>query len=88
MKKLEIIKDLYTNYVGSGETTRKDYLLNDRINEITKELQRELKNKHKRKLERLCNDYQQINLIEAEQSFTRGFSFAVQLLSEAFAEKL
>lgn len=85
---MEIIKDLYTNFVGSGDKTRKYYLLNDRIEEITKELQRKLKNKYKGKIEMLCNDYQEINLIDTEQAFTRGFAFAVQLLSEAFAEKL
>ena len=85
---MEIIKDLYTNYVGSGDITRTDYLLNDRIDTTTKELQKKMSNKYKKKLEKLCNDYQKVSLIETEQAFTRGFAFAVQLLSEAFAEKL
>lgn len=83
-----MIKDLYVNYVGVGDITRKDYLLNDRIDAITKELQRKLNNKNKKKLEKLCNNYQEINLMETEESFARGFAFAVQLLSEAFAQKL
>lgn len=85
---MEIIKDLYINYVGCGDTTRTDYLLNDRIDTTIKELQKKISNKHKKKLERICNDYQKVNLIETEQAFTRGFAFAVQLLSEAYTHKL
>lgn len=85
---MEIIKDLYINYVGCGDTTRIDYLLTDRIDSIIKELQKKINNKHKKKLETLCNDYEKVNLIETEQAFTRGFAFAVQLLSEAYSHKL
>ncbi len=85
---MKLIKDLFRNYVGLGDTTIKDFLLNDRIDITTKELQKLINNKHKKKLERLCNDYQEVNLIETEHSFIKGFSFAVQLLSEAYAQKL
>ena len=88
IKILEMIKDLFINYVGFGDVTRKDYLLKDRIDATTKELQRNLNNKNRKKLDRISNDYQEINLIETEESFARGFAFAVQLLSEAFAQKL
>lgn len=83
----EIIKDLFINYVGYGETSSKSFLLNERIDENTKKLNKIINKKHKHKLETLCKDYEQVNLMETEKAFTRGFSFAVQLMAEAFSQK-
>lgn len=87
MNSEEIIKDLFVNYVGCGETSSKSFLLNERIDENTKKLNRILSKKHKKKLKTLCDDYKNVNLIETEKAFTRGFSFAVQLMAEAFSQK-
>jgi len=87
MKSNTLIKDLYINHVGSGSGTRMSYLLNDRIDQNTKLLNKVINFKHKRKLEILCNDYKELNLIETERAFSRGFAYATQLLSEAFNHK-
>ena len=87
MNSEEIIKDLFVNYVGYGETSSKNFLLNERIDENTKKLNRILSKKHKKKLKTLCDDYENVNLIETEKAFTRGFSFTVQLMAEAFSQK-
>jgi len=81
------IKDLYINHVGPGSSTRMSYLLNERIDQNTKHLKKVIKFKHKNKLKTLCDDYEQLNSIEAEEAFKRGFAYATQLLSEAFNEK-
>lgn len=83
----ELIRDLYNNYVESGEMPRKCYLLNDRIDKTITELKRKMKKRNKKKLDLLCEDHIELNLIETEEAFIRGFSFATQLLSEAFSQK-
>lgn len=83
-----LIKELFTNFVDTGEMPTKVFLLNDRIDENTKKLNSILKTKHKEKLKTLCRDYEEVNLIQTEHAFERGFSFAVQLLAEAFSHKL
>lgn len=86
----EMIKDLYINYIdGYGTMPRKCYLLNERLDTNIKELKKRLRNKKdKKRLEKICNDYEEINTIECDESFACGFSFAVQLLSEAFSRKV
>lgn len=81
------IKDLYINHVGPGSSTRMSYLLNERIDQNTKHLKKVINFKHKKKLETLCKDYEQLNLMETERAFSRGFAYATQLLSEAFNHK-
>lgn len=83
-----LIKELYTNFVDVGEMPTRVTLLNGRIDENTKKLNSILKPKHRQKLETLCKDYEEVNLMQTDQAFERGFSFAVQLLAEAFSHKL
>ena len=87
MQSKELIRDLYNNYVESSEMTRKCYLLNDRIDKTLNELKRKMNKKTKKKLDLLCEDHLELNLIESEEAFIQGFSFATQLLSEAFNQK-
>ena len=84
----EIIRKLYINFVGNGEMPRKSYLLNDRIDNTEKELKKRLHKNSKKLFEQMCKDYQELNLMETEEAFINGFSFAVKLLSEAYARKL
>lgn len=83
----EMIKDLFINYVTSGQMSRKCYLLNDRIDKNITELKRIMYKKNKKKLDKLCDDFMEINSIECEDAFAEGFSFAVQLMSESFSRK-
>lgn len=83
----EIIKELYCNFVESSELPHKCHLLYDRISTNTKDLKKIMCKKYKKKLERLCEDYEEINTIEVDNAFVDGFSFAVQLMSEAYAHK-
>ena len=87
MNSEEIIKDIFVNYVGYKETSSKTLLLNERIDENTKKLNKIISKKHRKKLKTLCDDYEEVNLIETENCFVRGFSFAVQLMAEAFSQK-
>ena len=82
-----LIKSIYVNFVGSNEYPRKYHLLNDRIDTITKELNIKMKPELKSKLKILCDDYEEVYNIGTEEAFTTGFSFAIQLLSEAYAHK-
>lgn len=88
MSSSDLIKDMFTNYVGHGDMSREYYLLNDRIEMNTKILNKIIHKKYKKRFETLCNDYETINLAQSDDSFVRGFSFAVHLLSEAYAHKL
>ena len=83
MKSTEIIKDLSINYIGHGAMPRKCYLLNHRIDKNITDLKEILYKKNKKKLDKLCDDFTRLNSIECEESVVDGFSFAVQLLSEA-----
>ena len=87
MNSEELIKDIFVNYVGYGETSSKTLLLNERIDENTKKLNKIINKKNRKKLKTLCDDYEEVNLIETENCFVRGFSFAVQLMAEAFSQK-
>lgn len=82
-----IIKMLYTEFVTSSEPSRRNYLLNDRIDFTIKELNKMMNKKQKKKFERLCDDYEKINSEDTERAFVDGFSFAIQLMSEAYAHK-
>ena len=83
----EIIRNLYINFVGPGDMPRKCYLLNDRIDTNKKDLLHRLHKKDKKKFEQICKDYEETNLLECEEAFIRGFSFATQLLGEAYSNK-
>ena len=87
MNSEELIKDIFVNYVGYEETSSKTLLLNERIDENTKKLNKIINKKNRKKLKTLCDDYEEVNLIETENCFVRGFSFAVQLMAEAFSQK-
>ena len=39
-------------------------------------------------IDETSKDYEEVNLMQTDQAFERGFSFAVQLLAEAFSHKL
>lgn len=82
-----LIKDLYTNFVDSSESPHLCYLLYERIDTTTAELKSVLYKENRKKLERLCQDYEKINLMETDRAFVDGFSFAVKLMAEAFANK-
>lgn len=82
-----IIKSLYGNFVEGSEPPRRCQLLYDRINDNTKILKKSISKRNKKKLEMLCSDYEATNIMEVEEAFADGFSFAVKLLSEAYAHK-
>lgn len=83
----EIIKDLYYNFVESSELPRKYHLLCDRISANEKFLKKIIKKKHIQKLEMIVEDYEEIITITTDNAFIDGFSFAVQLMSEAYGHK-
>lgn len=83
----EIIKDLYYNFVESSELPRKYHLLCDRISANEKHLKKIIKKKHIQKLEMIVEDYEEIITITTDNAFIDGFSFAVQLMSEAYGHK-
>ena len=83
----EIIKDLYYNFVESSELPRKYHLLCDRISANDKDLKNIIKKKHRKKLEMIIEDYEEIITITTDNAFIDGFSFAVQLMSEAYGHK-
>lgn len=88
MSSSDLIKDIFTNYVGHGDMSREYYLLNNRIDVNTKILNKIINKKHKERFKTLCKDYEKINLELSDESFVRGFSFAVHLLSQAYSQKL
>ena len=83
----EIIKELYTNFVESSELPRKYHLLCDRISANTKDIKKVMKKKHRKKLDMIVDDYEEIITITGDNAFVDGFSFAVQLMSEAYGHK-
>ena len=85
--KESLIKDLYCNFVDSSEPPHLCHLLTERIDTTTAELKLILYKKNKKKLDRLCKDYEEINLMETDRAFVDGFAFAVKLMSEAYAHK-
>lgn len=46
------------------------------------------RNKINKLLLSICNDYEEMNCIDADKHFEYGFSLAVQLMSEAFSFKI
>ena len=82
-----IIKDLYYNFIQCSELPRKYHLLVERADETTKKLSKVLNKKNKKKLDRLCNDYEEIISLEIDNAFSDGFGFAVRLISEAYSRK-
>ena len=82
-----IINQLYYNFVECTELSSRGQLLNDRIESTTKELKKRLNKNGKRKLEQIVNDYNEVSLMEVDNAFKDGFSFAVKLLSEAYSHK-
>ena len=82
-----IIQDLYVNFVGTSEYPRRYHLLNGRIDEVTRELNNKMNPKLKKKLKRLCDDYEEVYSIGTEEAFISGFSFAIHLMTEAYAHK-
>ena len=82
-----LIKELYYNFVGSSELTRKYHLLVERADDTAKQLRKVMNKKNKKKLERLCDDYEEIISLEVDNAFCDGFAFATQLLSEAYTRK-
>lgn len=87
MMQENIIKNLYINFIQSSEQPRRYYLLFERIDKNTKELKNVINKRNKKKLKQICDDYDEIASFEAENAFIDGFSFAVQLMSEAYARK-
>ena len=87
MQSNELIRDLYNNFVESKEMPRKCYILNDRIDKTLNEIKRKMNKRTKKKLDLLCEDHLELNLIESEEAFIQGFSLATQLLSQAFNQK-
>lgn len=43
--------------------------------------------KNKKKLQMICDDFDEISELETDNAFTDGFAFAVKLMSEAYAHK-
>lgn len=84
---VELIRSLYREFARGSDPSRRNYLLNDRIDFTIKELNKMMNKKQKKKFERLCDDYEKINSEDTERAFIDGFSLAVQLLSEAYAHK-
>ena len=82
-----LIKDLYVNYVQSSSQSRKYYLLLERIDTDTQQLKKVINKKNKKKLQRICDDYDEIITLEADTAFADGFSFAIQLMTEAYTHK-
>lgn len=82
-----IINMLYREFVKGSEPSRRWYLLNERVDTTIKELNKMMSKKQKKKFERLCDDYEKINSEDTERAFVDGFSFAIQLMSEAYAHK-
>ena len=77
MSSTEMIKDLFINYIdGCGEMPIK-----------YQKLKNKLSKKDKKKLLKLCDNFFEVNGIECEESFIRGFAFATQLMSSAFSYK-
>ena len=83
----EIIKELYGNFVEGGEPPHLCHLLYERIDTTKTELNSILYKNNRKKLERICNDFEEINLMETDRAFVDGFSFAVKLMAEAFSHK-
>ena len=80
----KLIKEIYHNLIESSELPIKHHLLNARVDETTKQLERIMNKKNKKKLEQLCKDYEEILALEVENAFEDGFSSAVQLMSEVY----
>lgn len=65
MQSSETIKDLCINYVsGCGELPRRYYLLNDKIDIMQKELKSKLSKKDTKKLDKLCDTFLDINIMQ------------------------
>ena len=82
-----LIKSLYNNFVEGSEPSHRCHLLYERIDDNTKSLKKSINKRNKKKLDMICNDYEATNTMEVEEAFADGFSFAVKLLSEAYAHK-
>lgn len=66
MQSKELIRDLYNNYVETNEMPRKCYLLNDRIDKTLNELKKKMNKRTRKKLDLLCEEHLELNLIESE----------------------
>ena len=82
-----IIKELFYNFVESSSQPRMYYLLLERIDTNTQQLKKFMNKKNKKKLQQICDDYEKIAEFEIDTAFEDGFSFAVQLMSEAYSRK-
>lgn len=86
MKK-SLISDLYHNYITETEQPRIYFLLLERIDTNTKKLKKHMNNRNKKILQRICDDYDKITALETDNAFADGFSFAMQIMLEAFNRK-
>ena len=77
----EIIKDLYINFVESGESSRRCFLLRERIDTNTKELNKILYKGNQKKLERIVKDFEEINMSETEREFVRRIFICCEVTS-------
>ena len=88
-KKICCLSELFDSNLGMPH---KYYALGGRIEEtrdkIVKAQPPKKRNKINKLLLSLCNDYEEMNCIDADKHFEYGFSLAVQLMSEAFSVKI
>ncbi len=84
------IADLCECFTADIRMPRKYYALGDRIEETKKDIIKKEYSKNKKKvakkLDTICNDYEEMNCIEDDMYFKYGFSLAIQIMSEAFTQ--
>ena len=82
-----VIKDLYCNYIQQSSKPRKYYYLLDNIDKNNRKLYQNISKKDKKMLQTICDNYDEVLIYEAQSGFYDGFSCAVKILSEAYANK-
>ena len=62
-------------------------MLVEQIDNATQQLKKSINNKSKQKLQEICDDYDEMCALEAENAFSEGVILGVQLMSEAYARR-
>lgn len=92
MNQSKKIEELCECFSSDIRMPRKYHALQDRVDELKEEIikKQHPKNKKKitKKLDTIFDDFLEMNCMEDDEYFRYGFSLAVQIMSEAFTQRI